>query len=486
MNFSPWTTSGTRSGSPSARALRIASLAFLGAALTGCPLEDNPDSGPPRGDGGMACTAEYAPVCGVDGVTYGNACTANAHGVLVSHYGPCEDQVVRCGGVYGDTCSPYEYCDYGTDAGVADLIAPPMFDGGTMPPPPPSGVCRPREVTYCTDDSGCPSDQYCQLSGTGIDLPVPTPGGDVPEFIPAPIDAGIIIAVDAGGPRDAAVSHTDAGAPPLGICQPREVRYCYSVDDPICREGEYCDLSDVAIDFAPPEPGNPGADPALPIIAPPPGVCRPDVDPPGCPDIDDFVCATNGITYQNACVAESMNATVAYPGRCVPGGQRSCGGWVGDTCADDEYCYFEPATYCDYADASGVCAPRPEACTQEYAPVCGCNGVTYGNACDAAGNGTSVATYGPCQTDPAPGGEGADCGGIAGLGCNAGLFCNYPPDAMCGAADQLGVCTVPPQACPDIWAPVCGCNGQIYGNDCEAAAAGMSVGPTSNCRNMTP
>jgi hypothetical protein len=35
-------------------------------------------------------------------------------------------------------------------------------------------------------------------------------------------------------------------------------------------------------------------------------------------------------------------------------------------------------------------------CTMEYAPVCGCNDVTYGNACAAAAAGVQVWTEGEC------------------------------------------------------------------------------------------
>jgi len=75
------------------------------------------------------------------------------------------------------------------------------------------------------------------------------------------------------------------------------------------------------------------------------------------------------------------------------------------------------------------------------------------------------------------------CGGIAGFGCAAGLYCAFPLSAHCGAADQSGVCQPIAEMCTEQYDPVCGCNDKTYPNECHAAREGISVGAKGACAN---
>ena len=71
------------------------------------------------------------------------------------------------------------------------------------------------------------------------------------------------------------------------------------------------------------------------------------------------------------------------------------------------------------------------------------------------------------------------CGGIQGLPCERGEFCNLDVGNCC--CNFQGVCAEPPQFCITLFKPVCGCDGESYGNSCEAAMASVSVASEGSC-----
>lgn len=73
------------------------------------------------------------------------------------------------------------------------------------------------------------------------------------------------------------------------------------------------------------------------------------------------------------------------------------------------------------------------------------------------------------------------CGGLAGIQCAQGEFCDYGATGSCGAGDRQGVCQPVPQFCTMNYDPVCGCDGQIHSNACMANGAGTSVAPPKHC-----
>ncbi len=270
------------------------------------------------------------------------------------------------------------------------------------------------------------------------------------------------------------------------------------------------------------------------------GTCEP--RPEACAAVYEPVCGCDGNDYGNACTANSAGVDVAADGECATAcaadsdcaAGESCVAGVCEAsaicaadsdCARGELCvdgactsdptgatcgarsmYMCPAGYfCDWdlagmcgrADATGTCQETPQFCADIYDPVCGCDGMTYSNECEANGNGVSALSEGECVkscvantdcavdelcingtcTDVAQG----QCGGFAGFQCAADEWCDYPDGTMCGAGDQSGTCQVRPQACPAVFAPVCGCDNMTYSNGCVANSAGVDVYTQGAC-----
>lgn len=93
-----------------------------------------------------------------------------------------------------------------------------------------------------------------------------------------------------------------------------------------------------------------------------------------------------------------------------------------------------------------------------------------GGGPDSGGGGQPDGGGGGIDASP----PGAACGGLGGVVCGPTEYCDYGEDD-CGADDGQGTCQPRPFGCPDLYFPTCACDGMVYGNSCDAAAAGYDI-----------
>jgi Kazal-type serine protease inhibitor domain len=68
------------------------------------------------------------------------------------------------------------------------------------------------------------------------------------------------------------------------------------------------------------------------------------------------------------------------------GSKATCGGHAGNGCPENEFCDY-PTDRCGAADGTGLCRSQPNGCSDNYLPVKGSDGETYGNECYAHASG---------------------------------------------------------------------------------------------------
>ncbi|XP_052821290.1 agrin-like isoform X1 [Mya arenaria] len=198
------------------------------------------------------------------------------------------------------------------------------------------------------------------------------------------------------------------------------------------------------------------------------------VCPTGCASTTARVCGTDGVTYNSEC--EMRVASCKSQKSIIIASFGDCEDCNGIQCKYGSDC------------VSGKCV-CPQICPTRYEPVCGTDGQTYRSEChlrkEACRHGTDIdiRRSGECVDVLESGsGEGSGEPECDVTTCFYGGTCQLNMDGVYEC-----MCSF---SCEAIRSPVCGTDGQTYGNQCELQAAAcrlqieIQVSSTDSCDDM--